>query len=60
MVLKTISPGCGVRISDAILDACYWEFHNTFTNFYLNDLSWHHGQMLKLGPIVSAQNVVIF
>ena len=41
-----------------ILEACFWRSHNTFTNFYLKDLCWHNGQILQLGPIVSAQNVI--
>ena len=41
-----------------ILEACFWKSHNTFTNFYLKDICWHNGQILKLGPIVSAQHVI--
>ena len=47
----------GVSLSE-ILEACFWKSHNTFTNFYLKDLCWHNGQILKLGPIVSAQHVI--
>ena len=36
----------------------FWKSHNTFTNFYLKDLCWHNGQILQLGPIVSAQHVI--
>ena len=25
---------------DQIMQACHWKAHNTFTNFYLNDLTW--------------------
>ena len=46
----------GVSLRE-ILEACFWKSHNTFTNFYLKDLCWHNGQILKLGPIVSAQQV---
>ena len=41
-----------------ILEACFWKSHNTFTNFYLKDLCWLNGQILKLGPIVYAQHVI--
>ena len=47
----------GVSLNE-ILEACFWKSHNTFTNFYLKDLCWHNGQILKLGPIVSAQHVI--
>ena len=47
----------GVSLSE-IVEACFWKSHNTFTNFYLKDLCWHNGQILKLGPIVSAQHVI--
>ena len=47
------------RVSlDEILEACFWKSQNTFTNFYLRDLCWHNGQILKLGPIVCAQHVI--
>ena len=29
----------GVSV-DQILQACHWKAHNTFTNFYLKDLTW--------------------
>ena len=47
----------GISLNE-ILEACFWKSHNTFTNFYLKDLCWHKGQILKLGPIVSAQHVI--
>ena len=47
----------GISLNE-ILQACFWKSHNTFTNFYLKDLCWHNGQILKLGPIVSAQHVI--
>ena len=47
----------GISLNE-ILEACFWKSHNTFTNFYLKDLCWHNGQILKLGPIVSAQHVI--
>ena len=47
----------GISLNE-ILEACFWKSHNTFTNFYLKDLCWHNGQILKLGPIVSTQHVI--
>ena len=47
----------GISLNE-ILQACFWKSHNMFTNFYLKDLCWHNGQILKLGPIVSAQHVI--
>ena len=46
--------------TDQILQACHWKSHNTFTSFYLKDLS---GQNLKdlsyhLGSFVAAQQVM--
>ena len=41
-----------------IMQACSWKAHNTFTNFYLRDLSRIQGEMLSLGPIVVAQQTV--
>ena len=29
----------GVSV-DQIMQACHWKAHNTFTNFYLKDLTW--------------------
>ena len=43
---------------DQILNACHWRSHNTFTNFYLKDLSWQSGDDYSLGPMVAAQQVV--
>lgn len=42
---------------DDILTACTWKSHNTFTQFYLRDLAQIQDDMLKLGPIVAAQQV---
>ena len=47
----------GVSLNDT-LEACFWKCHNTFINFYLKDLCWHNGQILKLSPIVSAQYII--
>ena len=43
---------------DDILDACTWKSHNTFTNFYLKDISSLQEGLLKLGPLVAAQRIV--
>jgi len=44
-------------VSD-ILSACTWKSHNTFTQFYLKDLTQLRGEMQVLGPIVAAQQVL--
>ena len=48
----------GVSV-DQIMQACHWQTHNTFTNFYLKDLTWsdNHNNMY-LGPVVAAQQVL--
>ena len=38
-----------------IMRACSWRSHNTFTGFYLRDLTMIQGEMLRLGPLVAAQ-----
>lgn len=38
-----------------IMQACSWRSHNTFTGFYLRDLTRIQGKMLSLGPVVAAQ-----
>ena len=41
------------------MQACHWKAHNTFTNFYLKDLTWsHNDNNLYLGPVVAAQQVL--
>ena len=41
----------GVSV-DQIMQACYWKAHNTFTNFYLKDLTWSdNDNNLYLGPV---------
>ena len=38
------------------MQACHWKAHNTFTNFYLKDLTWSdNDNNLYLGPVVVAQ-----
>ena len=43
---------------DSLLQACSWKSHNTFTDFYLRDLTGMEQDLLRLGPIVAAQHVV--
>ena len=39
--------------------ACHWKAHNTFTNFYLKDLTWSdNDNNMYLGPMVVAQQVL--
>ena len=40
----------GVSV-DQIMQACHWEAHNTFTNFYLKDLTWSDDNNMYLGPV---------
>ena len=39
---------------DAVLEACTWKSHTTFTRFYLKDLTRIQEQMLVLGPVTAA------
>jgi integrase len=41
---------------DSILEAGSWRSHNTFTHFYLKDLTHIQGEMLVLGPVVAASH----
>ena len=44
---------------DQIMQACHWKSHNTFTNFYLKDLTWSdNDNNMYLGPVVAAQQVL--
>ena len=48
----------GVSV-DQIMQACHWKAHNTFTNFYLKDLTWlDSDNNMYLGPVVAAQQVL--
>ena len=48
----------GVSV-DQIMQACHWKAHNTFTNFYLKDLTWSdNDNNVYLGPVVAAQQVL--
>ena len=41
------------------MQACHWKAHNTFTNFYLKDLTWpDNNNNMYLGPVVVAQQVL--
>ena len=42
---------------DQILSACHWKSHNTFTQFYLKDVSLADSELFHLGPVVAAQQV---
>ena len=43
---------------DGILAACRWKNHSTFTQYYLKDLTVIREDMLQLGPIVAAQQLL--
>ena len=48
----------GVSV-EQIMQACHWKAHNTFTNFYLKDLTWSdNDNNLYLGLVVAAQQVL--
>ena len=41
------------------MQVCHWKAHNTFTNFYLKDLTWSDNyNNMYLGPVVVAQQVL--
>ena len=43
---------------EEILQACSWKSHNTFTSFYLKEVSGLSQDVLTLGPLVVAQHIV--
>ena len=44
---------------DQIMEVCHWKPHNTFTNFYLKDLTWSdNDNNMYLGPVVAVQQVL--
>ena len=45
-------------LSETILRAASWKSHNTFTTFYLRDLSTEADGLLALGPLVASRSVV--
>ena len=50
---------CGGVTVDQIMKVCHWKAHNTFTNFYLKDLTWSdNNNNMYLGPVVAAQQVL--
>ena len=41
------------------MQSCHWKAYNTFTNFYLKDLTWsNNDNNMYLGPLVAAQQVL--
>ena len=40
------------------MQACHWEAHNTFTNFYIKAITWSDNDNMYLGPVVAAQQVL--
>ena len=48
----------GISVNQ-IMQACHWKAHNTFTNFYLKDLTWSdNDNNMYLVPVVAAQQVL--
>ena len=43
---------------DAILKACSWKTHSTFSEFYLKDITQIRDELFVLGPLVAAQTIV--
>ena len=41
---------------EQILRADTWRCHNTFTVFYLKDLSLYSADLVQLGPVVAAES----
>ena len=57
--LQPLRPFYGGISVDQIMQACHWIAHNTFTNFYLKDLTWsENDNNMYLGPVVVAQQVL--
>ena len=54
-IRTSLVPGEWVLIC---MQACHWKTHNTFTNFYLKDLTWSDDNNMYLGPVVAAQQVL--
>ena len=56
---RTLRPFVGGVSVDQIMQACHWKAHNTFTNFYLQDLTWSDkDENVYLGPLVAVQQVL--
>ena len=50
---------CGGVSVNQIMQACHWKAYNTFTNFYLKDLTWSDDDNnMYLGPVVAAQQIL--
>ena len=46
----------GGVLVDQIMQGSHWKAHNTFTNFYLKDLTWSdNDNNMYLGPVVAVQ-----
>ena len=43
---------------EQILRADTWRCHNTFTDFYLKDLSLYSADLIQLGPVVAAESIL--
>ena len=43
---------------EQILQADNWCCHNTFTDFYLKDLSLYSADLIQLGPVVAAESML--
>ena len=58
-VVSNLRPLYGGVSVDQIMQTCHWKAHNTFTNFYLKDLTWSdNDSSMYLGPVVAAQQVL--
>ena len=53
-----LRPFYGGVLVDQIMQACHWKAHNTFTNFYLKDLTLSDNDNMYLGSLVAAQQVL--
>lgn len=49
----------GTSALEDILSSGNWKSHSTFTDHYLRDISQQEGDLIRLGPIVASQKVVI-
>ena len=43
---------------EQILRTGTWCYHNTFTDFYLKDLSLYSDDLIQLGPVVAAESIL--
>ena len=49
----------GGVLVDQIMQACHWKAQETFTNFYLKDLTWSNNENnMYLGPVVTTQQIL--